>query len=523
MLILIVEDNDLQMKIISNFLLGNNYRVLTANNAFDAWQKANKEIPDLILLDIMMPGMSGQELCKRFKSNKKFTHIPIIFLTALGNKENIIKGLSLGAADYIAKPFDKEELMARLSVHLELKKSNDIILEQNNLLKLELERRRIAEENFKLFFIAVNTSPVMVLITDKNATIDYVNPSFISTTGFSAKELLGKKIFDIYTEISNSEDYISSLESISKGVDWQGDILTKKKNGDAIWERMSVSSIKNDNGEIIHIVFLITDITEEKKHITEINKYNKELVEINATKDKFFTIIAHDLKNPLSVLISSSEIMANSEFNLSINEFQKFSKEISNSSRKLYELLENLLTWTRSQTGRIEYNPEFIRLNDFAINSTSVLKNNAKNKNININYNIPNEIEVYCDFNMISTVFRNLVSNAIKYTPNNGKIEITVDKYLTSPINNLKYVQISVNDTGIGISEEGLKKIFRIDEKYSTAGTNKEKGTGLGLIVCKEFIDKHNGEIWAESKNSDGTKFKFTLPIENGIINEIIL
>ena len=521
--ILLVEDNDLQLKLINEYFRNLDAEVICAKNAFEAWQSANKQIPDLILLDIMMPGMSGIELCKKFKASNKFSDIPIIFLTALGNKKDIITGLQAGAADYIAKPFDQQELMARIMVHYELKKSKDIILAQNNALKLELERRRIAEENFRLFFQAVSSSPAMVIITDKDGIIEYVNPAFTEITGYRLDEAQGKTSNLLKSDYHNDAFFSNMWDTITNGLEWTGEICNKKKNGEIFWEYASIAPLKNDDGSFSHIVSVMIDITENKNSTDKIKKYNIELQELNATKDKFFSIIAHDLRNPLSVLMTSTEILANPEYELNAAETQDFSVEIHKSSKRLYYLLENLLTWARSQTGRIEFTPNYHLAKELIESSISILAPNASAKNIQIFADIPDDAVMYCDDNMILTVLRNLISNAIKFTPMNGTIEVKIDKIITSPKNWNKYLQISVTDSGVGISEDIINNIFKIDACNSTLGTQNEKGTGLGLIICKEFIDKHQGDIWVENSTATGTVFAFTVPMQSNLAPEILL
>lgn len=521
--ILLVEDNDLQLKLINEYFKGIEAKVICTKNAFEAWQAANKEIPDIILLDIMMPGMSGIDLCKKFKESRKFSDIPVIFLTALGNKRDIITGLQAGAADYIAKPFDQQELLARVMVHYELKKSKDIILAQNNTLKLELEKRRIAEENFRLFFQAVSSSPAMVMITDKDGIIEYVNPAFTEISGYRLDEAQGKTSNLLKSDYHDENFFKSMWDTITNGLEWTGEICNKKKNGDIFWEYASIAPLKNDDGSFSHIVSVMVDITQNKQSIEKIHQFNSELQELNATKDKFFSIIAHDLRNPLSILITSTEILANPEYQLNEAETHDFSVEIHKSSKRLYYLLENLLTWARSQTGRIEYSPSYYLVKELIESSISLLAPNATAKNISITADIPDDAVVYCDDNMILAVIRNLISNAIKFTPLNGSIEVKIDKIITSTKNWNKFLQVSVIDSGIGIPEEELNNMFKIETCNSTLGTQKEKGTGLGLIICKEFIDKHHGDIWVESSTKQGTTFSFTVPIQSNLTPEILL
>ncbi|MFA6570953.1 MAG: HAMP domain-containing sensor histidine kinase, partial [Bacteroidota bacterium] len=183
-------------------------------------------------------------------------------------------------------------------------------------------------------------------------------------------------------------------------------------------------------------------------------------------------------------------------------------RSINKAGAYISDLLTNLLQWARSQSGHIKYEPDNINLKKIAKENLEISMVNADKKQIKFNIDIDDDTSVFADYNMTSTIFRNLISNAVKFTPDNGEVNI-------STIVNCDYVEVAVSDTGIGISDEDMKKVFRIDVHHSTSGTSKEKGTGLGLILCKEFVDKHGGKIWAESHIGKGTTFKFTLPINS--------
>jgi len=244
-------------------------------------------------------------------------------------------------------------------------------------------------------------------------------------------------------------------------------------------------------------------ILKQKEKLEE--QYHS-LNELNATKDKFFSIIAHDLKNPLGAFKHSTEILYKEFDYLESDEIRLYIEELFKSSNQVLELLENLLTWSRSQRGKIPYSPVEVPLNFIINNNFDLLKMNADKKQIQLVNGLNEEVFVYADINMISTILRNLISNAIKFTRENGTIKIYGQKY------DHNYFQITVEDNGVGISPENIDKLFRIDSHYTTVGTTNEQGTGLGLIICKEFIEKHNGKIWVESQLGIGTKFHFTLP-----------
>jgi two-component system sensor histidine kinase/response regulator len=230
-----------------------------------------------------------------------------------------------------------------------------------------------------------------------------------------------------------------------------------------------------------------------------------ELNELNATKDKFFSIIAHDLKNPFNTLMGFTELLLDSLEEYTPDKLKEFIGILHETSKQSYALLENLLEWSRSQTGRLQMKTEPIDLYVIAEENIDLLSSLAAKKKITLNNNIQVSSNILADANMIRTVIRNLVSNAIKYTRENGTITVGASRKNDS-------YEVSIADTGIGIKPENLEKLFRIDVNYSTRGTADEGGTGLGLILCKEFVVRNGGTIWVESEYGKGSAFKFTLP-----------
>lgn len=254
-------------------------------------------------------------------------------------------------------------------------------------------------------------------------------------------------------------------------------------------------------------------VEERTAELAELNNElqisEKQLLELNQTKDKFFSIIAHDLRNPMSVLMSSTDFLSKSVDLMTQSEIIDLISDLNKTSKSLYDLLENLLTWARSQSGKIDYNPEEFDLSELATAVVYTLGINAENKNIELKSDISQFTFVKADYNMISTVLRNLVSNAIKFTSEFGKIHISAK---VKNEENKKMTEISISDSGIGISQKDLQKLFKLDTAHTTIGTGQEKGTGLGLILCKEFVEKHGGSIKAESQEGKGTVFIFSLP-----------
>jgi len=354
-LLLLVDDLPDNLKVLGNILMEMKYRIIFANNGLKAIEMAKSSKPDLILLDIQMPDMDGYDVCRILKSESQTADIPVIFLTANSDIDEIVKGFDVGGLDYITKPYQKKELLSRIKTHLELKK---------------------------------------------------------------AKE---------------------------------------------------------------------------------------ELMLLNATKDKFFSIIAHDLKNPFNALLFFSESMSKKVEKQDYDSVVMYSKMIYESSKQGFELLQNLLQWSQTQTGRIKYKPEKKHINEIVRQSIDSVKAQAHMKEIEISCHIDQSVELNIDENILKTVIRNLLSNAIKYTPHGGTVTIRLEA-------SNSYYTLFVSDTGIGIEPEKLGSLFRIDKVISTPGTNAETGTGLGLILCKELVEIMGGTINVTSLLGKGTEFSLTIP-----------
>lgn len=239
--------------------------------------------------------------------------------------------------------------------------------------------------------------------------------------------------------------------------------------------------------------------------LNQLNETNSVLQQTLVTKDKFFSIIAHDLKSPFNSIIGFSEILIEQIQKNNFERIEEISKLILQSSQRTMALILNLMEWAQLQTGRMEFKPEQFDMVSFVNESTLLYDYIALEKSINIKRFLPQNVTMSADKAMINTVFRNLISNAIKFTMPGGEITIS------SAVKPGEII-FSIRDTGVGIPQNCIERIFKIEQNYSTSGTNKEKGTGLGLILCKEFVEKHNGRIWVESEKGVGSIFYFTLP-----------
>ncbi len=287
---------------------------------------------------------------------------------------------------------------------------------------------------------------------------------------------------------------------IEKGIPYDLEFQYRNKLNEKMWIRTKTRPIF-ENDKVVKVYGSVVDITEHK--LIENN-----LLTLNATKDKFFSIIAHDLKSPYISILGFAELIMKNSREGNYSEIAEHCEMLYNSAKRNFELLNNLLQWSRAQTGHLKFQPDLFELNEIIDSLLTLFKMAIEEKHLSIKTDIPNKFDIVADRFMLSTIIRNLLSNAIKYSNSNSNIEIVATR-------NSDYITFFVKDYGEGIPADSLEKLFRIDENISTPGTNKEKGTGLGLILCKEFVEYHKGKIWVESKEHYGSTFYFTIPTEN--------
>ncbi len=344
--------------------------------------------------------------------------------------------------------------------------------------------------------LVVNHQGEITNYNNKFAELWHIPNSFLSTC--SDEELL---IF-VQDQIRDPEAFLAKITALYENDEEISSDIIEFKDG-RTFERYSQAQLFK--GKSVGRVWSFRDITERRNAIQALYESEARLSELNATKDKFFSIIAHDLKSPFNSIVGFSNILVEQIREQDYDGIEEYAEIILQSSQKAMNLLTNLIEWSRTQSGRMDFNPEYIEIGTL-INEVLELSNAAAlHKSIILLKEQPRHITIFLDKDMISSVIRNLLSNAIKFTNPGGKIVIKAE--LTG-----QELMVSVSDTGIGIDKFYLSKLFKVDENYSIPGTQNEKGTGLGLVLCKEFVEKHKGKIWAESEPGIGSQFIFTIP-----------
>ncbi|HEX2866623.1 MAG TPA: PAS domain-containing sensor histidine kinase [Ignavibacteriales bacterium] len=398
---------------------------------------------------------------------------------------------------------------------------NDSLME-SQIKELEQLRKRVKElENIEaenkiilqelafekdLLYSLMNNIPDTIYFKDRESRFVRVNKAQAQILGLSnPEEAIGKSDFDFFTKKHASEAFQDEQNILKTGKALIAKV-EKIRRADGQYRYVSATKvpITDFRGKYIGIVGISRDVTEVIKAEDKIKKYSEELAKSNSSKDKFFSIIAHDLKSPFTSLLGIADFLSSHIDELAVEEIKILSESICKSANGVFRLLENLLQWARLQTGRLKFQPENLVLNDIIRSVGELYQDQIIKKEITLENRIPEELSVFADKNMTAAVVRNLISNAVKFTKPGGRIS------LLSVLQN-DMVHVSVCDEGIGIPEDVKEKLFRIDECVSTEGTANEKGTGLGLVLSKEFVEKNGGTIGVESIPGQGSEFTFSL------------
>lgn len=372
--------------------------------------------------------------------------------------------------------------------------------------EIALQKERVEESEAKLIS-TISSLNDLVFVLDRNGVFrEFYNPGNQDPIYEDADFFLHKHYKEVGFPPKVEEELQTAFELLQESDQVQEFDYCVNHKG-MCWYNAKISPRRNAQGDLTGITIVSRHITERKEAEERMRQQKEELDELNATKDKFFSILAHDLKNPFASLYSLSQVVDENYENLEEEDKLIALKRIHQSAELIYNLLENLLTWSKSQSGRMEYSPSLFDLSALIQENINLHMIPAEKKGIRLRTSVCEACTAYADRQMISTVLRNLVNNAVKFTESGKEVEVSVRK-------EGKFLELEVRDQGVGIAPENLKNLFRIDVKYKTVGTSGEKGTGLGLILCHEFILKNNGAIWCQSELGKGTSFFFTVPCE---------
>ncbi len=367
--------------------------------------------------------------------------------------------------------------------------------------KNELEIRK-SENHFRSIW--ENSFDGMRVI-DNNGIIRSVNRAFCEIVKMRSEELVGKHYSIIYAEHYREDFSRKGKENLkSKSIATHYEKQLQLWNNSHTWLEVINSFIEISDDEN-YLLSIFRNVGARKLGEEKLKVYLHELEELNKSKDKFFSIVAHDLKSPFQGLLGLSEILIEDYSEMSDEQIVQYLKIIRMTTKDVYRLIENLLDWSRLQSGRMEYKTEKLNLYQLSDGVLKLMGPTASKKNLQLHNSVMQSVFVYADMNMLNSILQNLVSNSVKFSNEFGLITIASEE-------RNDFYEIIIADTGVGMDERDLSKLFKIDQHFSTKGTKDESGTGLGLLLCKELVEKHGGTIWAESQLGMGTKFHFTIP-----------
>ncbi len=366
----------------------------------------------------------------------------------------------------------------------------------------------------ELFVTALNNSDRLFFYINKENDFLF-SDSVEIITGYSRNEideLNGKYFGLIYSaDLRKVKDKLLDASRNFELNEFTVEYRIEKKDGNIVWVRDSIKIIRNKLKQIEYVIGLVDDVSEYKHKESELLDTVNKIKELNAAKDKLISIVSHDLRAPFTSLLGFSEILLN-EDDLPETEKREYLEYINDASQTQLQLVNYLLDWSRLQTGKMKIEPRRLDIKTVINNCVSVLTGAAIRKNIEIIVNSEDGLYVNADDRLINQAMTNLLSNAIKFSHPDKKILVKANRFKE------KMIEVVIKDEGIGIEEKNQHKIFKIEEKFSQTGTTGEKGTGLGLALVKEIIEKHNGTIWFYSKENEGSEFHFTIPEANNLV-----
>jgi len=530
--ILIVDDNPANLGLLTDYLRGHHFRILVARNGQSALSKLEYVKPDIILLDVMMPDIDGFETCRRLKADPTTKDIPVIFMTALSESSDKVKAFKLGASDYVTKPLQYEEVLARVNLHLSLRELHQNLQDQNERLRCLNTKLLETTNELGQYVQAVNSLDLLltnvVELIQQKFDYDFVGIWLLDDNQENIQlhtrkiarnsnqfEPLTTKIPLNDTENGIIKAYHTDKAHLTAKTDTTPSEITLpmrvgkkvigvfdiKSNDIPTFDLQDETALQMLTNQI-SVIIRNTQLSEAREQEAQ------RLAKLNADKNRFFSIISHDLRAPFQAVVGYTNLLQMKiESGATKKDVQTLGLKLHRSVKSTYHLLENLLQWSRLQRGRMQYEPEELELASLVENTLRLLGELAEHKSITLKADVSENSLVYADHNMIDTVIRNLTSNAIKFTTEGGSVQVTTTQ-------NGNFIEVTVSDTGVGIEPDNIAKLFRMDTQVSTPGTADEEGTGLGLILCKEMVEINGGEIWIESELGVGTVVNFTVPIE---------
>ena len=474
-------------KNLGEILVNSGFSVVVSNPVFSSVTSlASESNPDLIVisasLDYEFAGI------KAITELRKKTNVPVIYLSSSDNKEAYNKAKITNPIAYFSMPIEIDNLVRTIEIGLTNHKLQQEIVEAHKKYEMVIKAAKAGVYEIDPATFEIDSEETL-------AEVFGYTTQEVKDNGWGA--LLPIEDFNKKKELLSS-----LLQGKIRSYSLEHRVI--KKDGKLAWAISSGSLVTDARGKS-KIVGTLTDITERKLAEEKLKKYSEDLQKSNSSKDKFFSIISHDLRNPFNSLLGFSELLANNIEDLTEDEIKESAKSLHRTATNLFNLLTNLLEWSRLQTGNFSFEKSEFSLGGLLNHVVSIYSDSLDAKNLKLIKEQDCEVNILADQNMIEAAIRNLISNALKFTRDGGTITVGCVK-------NENSAEIFVTDSGVGISSEDQERLFKIEKQFTTEGTKNEKGTGFGLLLCKELVEKNNGTIKVKSEKDKGSTFTISLP-----------
>ncbi|MBD2681254.1 MULTISPECIES: ATP-binding protein [Nostoc] len=499
--ILVIDDTPENLNLLSAMLTEQGYKVRSVTKGSTGLRGANAVPPDLILLDVNMPEMNGYEVCQNLKANDRTREIPVIFISALGDVLDKIKAFAVGGVDYITKPFQLEEVLARIENHLTIRQLQQQLQAQNQQLQQEIHDRTKAEEKFAKVFRS-SPNPIAIATVSEARFLD-ANPSFLRISGYSLEEVIGHTA----TELDFGKNTVAFAQKIQllpkTGSLYNQEFEFSTKCGEVKTILISIELI--DLAGVPCALLIANDITERKR-----------------LENEFISLVSHELRTPLTSTMGALDLLGAGQLGTLTAQGQKVLSIATTNTERLMRLVNDILDLERMKSGKIFMRRAKCNVAELLITATEAMQAMADKLQVQLIVN-PLTIEFWADSDRLLQTLTNLLSNAIKFSEPGDRVWIsailseskTVDSQenqnsLTSSPN---YVLITIQDEGRGIPEDKLQIIFERFQQVDASDSRNKGGTGLGLAICRNIVQQHNGKIWVQSILGEGSTFYVLLPL----------
>lgn len=494
-----IDDTPENLQLLAQLLTHRQYKVRSVTNGKTALRAAHAAPPDIVLLDINMPGMDGYQVCEQLKAEDITRDIPVIFISALGETLDKVRAFQVGGVDFVTKPFQVEEVIARIETHLQIRRLQRQLQAQNVRLQQEIRDRKQAQETFSKAFRS-SPSPIAITTLEGGRFME-VNASFLTLSGYTRSEVIGFRLDELNLGLDRARyrEGRTRLEETGALHNWEFELRTK--TGTIRTVLLSVEQIELQGYRCA--LAIANDITERKR-----------------LENEFISLVSHELKTPMNAMIGALDLLGTGQLGTLTSQGQHMIEMAINNAERLVRLVNDILDLERMKSGTLTLHPQLCNLPFLFKQAATVMQPIAEEAQITLVV-AAIDVQLWVDCDRIQQLLTNLLSNAIKFSPVEATVWMTAEianqqslpPLPHPPATDSRTLHIAIRDQGRGIPEDKLTLIFERFQQVDASDARAKGGTGLGLSICRQIVQQHQGQIWAESLSEEGSVFHVLLPL----------